>query len=56
MAARAAGASKIIRIDVEESKLNLAKDLRAHEIYNATDTDCVAQVRAATDGGVHLCG
>ena len=54
MAARAAGAGTIIAIDVEKSKLSLAENLGAHLVYSAGDTDCVAEVRAATDGGVHL--
>jgi len=54
LAAKAAGAGKIIAVDVQDAKLELARDLGAHETFNATDPDCVARIRAATDGGVHI--
>ena len=54
LAAKAAGAGKIIAVDVQDAKLELARDLGAHETFNATDHDCVGRIRAATDGGVHL--
>ena len=54
LAARAAGASKIIAIDVQNNKLDLARELGAHETYNATDLDFESQIRKATNGGVDL--
>ncbi len=54
MAARASAAGKTIAIDILDSKLDLARELGAHETFNASDADCVALVRSATDGGVHL--
>jgi len=52
MGAYAAGASRIIGIDVSESKLKLARDLGATDTFNATDPKCVEAVRDATKGGV----
>ena len=54
LAARAVGAGKIIAVDLNEEKLQLARDLGAHEIFNASDPDCVARAMAYTDGGVHV--
>ncbi len=54
LAARAAGAGRIIAIDVESAKLDLARELGAHETYNATDSDVIERIRAATNGGVHV--
>jgi alcohol dehydrogenase len=54
MAARAAGAGKVIAIDVQKNKLDLARDLGAHETYNATDADFESLIRKITNGGVDL--
>jgi alcohol dehydrogenase len=54
MAARVAGASQIIGIDVRESKFSLARDLGATETVLATDPDCAAKVRDLTNGGVDV--
>lgn len=54
MAARASGAGKVIAVDIQERKLELAGELGAHEAFNATDADCVAKIRLATGGGVHF--
>ncbi|MEE2699279.1 MAG: zinc-dependent alcohol dehydrogenase family protein [Pseudomonadota bacterium] len=54
LAARTAGARKVIAVDVQNNKLDLARELGAHETYNATDVDFVSQIRNATDGGVDL--
>jgi len=54
LAARAAGASKIVALDLSEDKLALARDLGAHLALNAADPDCVGKVRDATSGGAHV--
>lgn len=47
-----AGASRIIAIDMQGSKLNLAKQFGATDVVNASDGDPVAQVIEMTGGGV----
>jgi alcohol dehydrogenase len=49
-----AGASQIIAIDLFEDKLALAKSLGATSVFNASDPDCVEQVRTVTKGGVEF--
>ena len=51
-AARLAGASRIIAVDMIEHKLNIAKDFGATDTVNAGDTDPVAAVKDLTGGGV----
>ena len=53
LGARAAGASDIVAIDKEASKLALARALGATLTVDATDPDCVAKGRDATGGGTH---
>ena len=49
-----AGAGRIIAIDRVQSKLDLAKEMGATDVINATETnDPVAEVRELTGGGVH---
>ncbi len=48
-----AGAGRIIAIDVNGTKLNLAKQFGATDVINAKDGDPVAQVLELTKGGVH---
>jgi len=48
-----AGAGRIIAVDTQGSKLNLAKDFGATDVVNAKDGDPVAQVMELTGGGVH---
>jgi alcohol dehydrogenase len=52
LGAIAAGASRIIAIDLAEDKLEFAKSLGATDAFNAGQPDCVEAVRAATNGGV----
>lgn len=52
LGARAAGASRIVAVDLSEDKLTLARELGATDTVNAADPDCVEQVRALTGGGV----
>jgi len=52
LAARAAGARKIVALDVKPDKLTFAKTLGATDAFNATEADVVKKVAAATAGGV----
>ena len=52
LGAHVAGASKIIAIDVHESKLAIAKELGATDVVNALDEDAVERVKEMTEGGV----
>ena len=54
LAALAAGARDVIAIDLADDKLALARQLGATATFSARDPDCVAQVRAATKGGVEF--
>jgi alcohol dehydrogenase len=52
MAAIAAGARDVIAIDVLPAKLERALELGATQVFDARDPEVVAQVKAATGGGV----
>jgi aryl-alcohol dehydrogenase len=52
MAARIAGATTIVAVDVIASRLALAKELGATHVINAAETDPVAALRKLTNGGV----
>lgn len=52
-AARLAGASPVIGVDVVPRKLNDAKRFGATHVVNASSGDSVAEVRRLTGGGVH---
>jgi len=52
LGARAAGAGRIVAIDVSDDKLRLARELGATHAFNARDPKCVEMVRDATSGGV----
>ena len=54
MGAKAAGASKIIAIDLNDEKLKLATDLGATHTLDASNPKCVEEVRDITSGGVHF--
>lgn len=47
-----AGAGRIIAVDIEEAKLNLAKHFGATDVVNAKNGDPVEQIRELTGGGV----
>ncbi|OPK10656.1 alcohol dehydrogenase [Pseudomonas sp. VI4.1] len=51
LGARAAGASKIIAVDLSPEKLALAKDVGATAVVNGGDADAVEQVLQLTGGG-----
>ena len=52
LGAHLAGARRIVAIDIHDDKLSLARQLGATDTFNATDPDCVDQVREATGGGL----
>ena len=54
LGALAAGARQVIAIDLLESKLEFARGLGATHTFRADDPDLVAQVKAATNGGVQV--
>ncbi len=54
LAAIAAGAGKVIAVDINDDKLQLARQLGAHEAFNARDSNCAEQIRNATKGGVEI--
>ncbi|MFP6847285.1 MAG: NAD(P)-dependent alcohol dehydrogenase [Pseudomonas sp.] len=54
LAAKVAGATTIIAIDVVPSRLELALELGATHAINSRDTDVVAAVREITGGGVNF--
>jgi S-(hydroxymethyl)glutathione dehydrogenase/alcohol dehydrogenase len=47
-----AGASRVIAVDMNETKLDFAKQFGATDLINASQTDAVAAVQALTGGGV----
>ena len=52
LAAVASGAREVVALDMNESKLALARDLGATVTINASDPDAAEQIRAVTKGGV----
>jgi alcohol dehydrogenase len=52
LGAVAAGASRVIAIDLSDEKLALARELGATDTFNASQPDVVDQIKAATKGGV----
>lgn len=52
MAAKVAGATTIIAVDVVQSRLNLALELGAMHVINSKETDAVEAIREITNGGV----
>jgi aryl-alcohol dehydrogenase len=53
MAAQVAGCTRIVAVDVQDQRLQLAKHLGATHIVNAKSGDVVAAVQAASGGGVN---
>ncbi len=47
-----AGAGRIIAVDIQETKLDLARQFGATDVINATQGDPVEQIRELTGGGV----
>lgn len=54
MAARVAGATTIVAVDVVPERLDLAKELGATHTVNSRETDLVEGVREATGGGAQF--
>ena len=54
LGAAAAGARRIVALDLSDEKLGLARQLGATETVNARDPDAAEQVREATGGGVEF--
>ncbi len=54
MAARVAGATTIIAVDVTPSRLQLARELGATHTINAAETDPVAAIQAITGSGAQF--
>lgn len=52
LGAMAAGAGRLIAIDLNDDKLALARQLGATHAFNAGDADCVEAAREASHGGV----
>jgi alcohol dehydrogenase len=52
LGAVAAGAGRIVAIDLADDRLDFARSLGATDAFNARSEDCVAAVRATTGGGV----
>jgi alcohol dehydrogenase len=52
LGAVAAGARRIVAIDLSDQKLAFARELGATDTFNARDPDVIAEVKAATSGGV----
>ena len=50
----AVGASRIVAIDTNDAKLQLAAELGATDVFNARDPDCAARVRDCSRGGVEF--
>ena len=54
LAAIASGAGQVVAVDVNDDKLGLARQLGAHEAFNAKLENCAEKIRTATEGGVHF--
>lgn len=52
LGAVAAGARRIVAVDLDAGKRDLALELGATDAFDAADPECTAQIKAATAGGV----
>lgn len=52
MGAVAAGASRIVAVDIDEKKLEHAKQFGATDIFNSKDPDVIKKINKKTKGGV----
>lgn len=52
LGAKAAGASKIVAVDINEEKLTKAKAYGATETFNSKDPDVISAIRESTKGGL----
>ncbi|QAS53515.1 NAD(P)-dependent alcohol dehydrogenase [Halobacillus litoralis] len=53
MAANIVGASKIIAVDVNGSRLESAREFGATHTFNGKEVDVVEEIKQVTDGGTH---
>ncbi|GAJ98834.1 alcohol dehydrogenase [Geomicrobium sp. JCM 19055] len=53
LGAQLAGAKEIIAVDVNDAKLEHAKELGATAVFNTTEEGVVERIREYTNGGVH---
>lgn len=53
LGAAAAGAARVIAVDIDPEKLAFAKDLGATDVFNSRDPDAIQNIRDLTNGGVH---
>lgn len=53
LGAVAAGASRIIAVDINENKLKQAKELGATDVFDSKDETVIQQIKEATNGGVN---
>jgi aryl-alcohol dehydrogenase len=53
MAAKIAGCSKIIGVDVVASRLEMALEIGATHVVNGKETDAVEEIKKITDGGAN---
>lgn len=54
LGALAAGASRVVAVDLSADKLRLAHELGATDCFDATSSHCADEIREATRGGVHF--
>ena len=52
LGAIAAGASRVVAVDINETKLKQAKELGATDVFNSKDPEVIEQIRQATGGGL----
>lgn len=52
LGAIAAGASRVVAVDINDKKLQLAKELGATDTFNSKDSDVVNLIREQTNGGL----
>ncbi|WP_146822199.1 NAD(P)-dependent alcohol dehydrogenase [Alicyclobacillus suci] len=53
MAAKIAGCSTIVAVDVHDSRLELAKELGATHVLNGKTVDVISEIKKITNGGTH---
>jgi aryl-alcohol dehydrogenase len=53
MAGKVAGATTIIAVDLQQHRLDLAKELGATHVFEGTDPELVSAIRKATGGGAN---
>jgi len=54
LGATAAGAARVVAIDTNPAKLELAGELGATDVFDARDPDCAVQIRDRTSGGTEF--